>query len=112
MVLRHMQLDRTFEALESFDEVSAHVPKVMERAGKSRMPLRVDISSPIERGAQIVMLGLEPVQPFQHIRLTKLRLRMLPQCNEVVEMTAPRRIRRLLCLTSFSAAYWRIVSRK
>ena len=56
-VFRSVQRHRSFEPFKSFREMAAHVPENMERPGQTGVTRWIGVGGPVERGAEIVVLG-------------------------------------------------------
>ena len=82
-----MQGERALEAGEAFGEMSANVPEFARGTRKPRVAGRLGVAGPVERGAQVVVLLLQPIQPLECGGTTQCGLAALRQREEVLEMT-------------------------
>src|SRR5438105_3106500 len=74
-------------------EVTAHEPEAGERAGEPEGELRpAGAFQPIERGPEVVVLGVEPLEPLAPA-CRQVRLRRLRQREEVLGMRPPKLLR-------------------
>jgi hypothetical protein len=78
--------ERGLHAAAALGEVASERPESPDRCGQPRAELLVRLQ-PIERGADVVVLGLQPVEPFTR-RLAEMRLRILDESEEVLRVAA------------------------
>ena len=90
-----MQRHGSFEPFKSFREMAAHVPEIMQRPGQAGVTRWVGVGGPVERGAEIVVLGFQTIEPFQHVGFAQLGLGAFHERDEIVEMSSSRCIRAL-----------------
>src|SRR5262245_12882113 len=68
--------------------IAAHVPEPPERPGEPQTGLRIPgaLGGPGQRRAEVVVLGLQALQPRLMVRAGQVRLRLLRQREEVVQV--------------------------
>src|SRR5690349_11215894 len=72
------QSEQRRQPLSAFLEIAAYLPEHPQSTGKSQSPFCLALlSQPIQRGPEIVVLGLQPVQPGSLLRTIQLQGRRL-----------------------------------
>ena len=70
--------------------MSAGIPEDRHRTGKSRVIRWLRIGGPIERGTQVIVLGFEPIEPFERERSIQRGGSALRQLEEECAVASPR----------------------
>ena len=88
--------DRGAEGLAAFTQITAYLPEAPKCAGQNDPERAVVLCFAIlQRGAQIIVIQLQSIQPFSLIRVAsrtlKVRFRRFRERQKEVHMSAPNR---------------------
>src|SRR5204862_3361661 len=93
LVARRMFGQRTVEPSPALGKVTADIPESRHRAGEPGVVGRCRIGGPIERRTQVIVLGLEPVEPFECQRSMQRNGGTLRKLEEISEVSVPCQVR-------------------
>ena len=91
-VARRMFGERPFQPPPALGKVTADIPEGRHRAGEPGVICRCGIGRPVERRTQVIVLGLEPVEPFESKGPVQRDGPTLRKLEEKGEVAAPRRV--------------------
>src|SRR6266542_1330207 len=95
-------LEQVLEAAPPFGEMAPQTPELPDRPAELQGCLRLARGlEPVEGGAEVVVVALEPIEPLFRTHAEDARLRLLDQGEEVLRVSLPQLVRPARLLQPF-----------